>query len=130
MRVGLAISDPLGIIAQPLSVVSNTSADALLDALEHVISERGVTRIVVGLPLRLDGTEGEAASAVRIFADGLGQRFGVPVALWDERMTTAQAERAMLDADLSRAKRRKRRDKVAAQILLQSYLDAHRDDAP
>ena len=130
VRVGLALSDPLGITAQPLSVVSNTSPGALLEELAHVISEREVTHIVVGLPLKLDGTEGDAASEVRKFVNGLAERFGLPVGLWDERMTTAQAERAMIDADLSRAQRKKRRDKVAAQIMLQSYLDAHRDDTP
>ncbi|HUV38455.1 MAG TPA: Holliday junction resolvase RuvX [Planctomycetota bacterium] len=125
-RVGLALSDGLGLTAQPLAVLRNTGVDALLDALEKVIVEREVTRLVVGLPLSLDGSEGPAAAGVRVFAAKLTGRFELPVALWDERLSTAQAERAMLDADLSRAQRKKRRDKVAAQVFLQSWLDAHR----
>jgi putative Holliday junction resolvase len=75
----------------------------------------------------MNGTEGQAAAEVRRFAEMIGKRFSLPVELWDERLSTAQAERAMLDADMSRAKRKVRRDKVAAQIFLQSYLDAHRN---
>ncbi len=85
-----------------------------------------MTHLVVGLPLKLDGLEGPAAREVRAFAKKLTQRFeDVPVEFWDERLSTVQAERAMLDADMSRAGRKKRRDKVAAQIFLQSYLNAH-----
>jgi putative Holliday junction resolvase len=124
--VGLALSDPLGITAQPLSVIENRSDDVLLGELSRVMSECGVTHIVVGLPLKLDGTEGPAAGEARTFAEKLRGAFQAPVELWDERLSTAQAERAMLEADMSRAKRKRRRDKVAAQIFLQSYLDAHR----
>ena len=124
--MGLALSDPLGITAGPLVVLENKSPEVLFTELARVTSEREVTHIVLGLPLKLDGTEGPAASEVRTFAEELRRRLDLPVELWDERMSTAQAERAMLDADMSRAKRKKRRDKVAAQIFLQSYLDAHR----
>ena len=124
--MGLALSDPLGITAQPLVVLENKSPEVLFTELARVTSEREVTHIVLGLPLKLDGTEGPAASEVRTFAEELRRRLDLPVELWDERMSTAQAERAMLDADMSRAERKKRRDKVAAQIFLQSYLDAHR----
>ena len=92
------------------------------------MAEYGVTHIVLGLPLKLDGTEGQAALEVRTFAEKLRGALSTPVELWDERLSTAQAERAMLDADMSRANRKQRRDKVAAQIFLQSYLDAHRSD--
>jgi len=90
------------------------------------MSEYGVTHIVLGLPLRLDGTEGPAAKEARSFAEKLRGNLQAPVELWDERMSTAQAERVLLEADMSRAKRKARRDKLAAQIVLQSYLDAHR----
>jgi putative Holliday junction resolvase len=76
----------------------------------------------------MDGTEGPAAVEARAFAEKLRTALPTPVEMWDERLSTAQAERAMLDADMSRAKRKQRRDKVAAQIFLQSYLDAHRSD--
>jgi putative Holliday junction resolvase len=105
--------------AQPL--------ERLIDELARVVAEREVTHVVLGLPLKMDGTEGPAAAEVRKFAEVLRERLKLPVELWDERLTTAQAERAMLDADLSRAKRKLRRDKVAAQILLQSYLDSRRN---
>ena len=107
-------------------MLRNTSVEALLDGLAAIVAEREVTDIVVGLPLQLDGTEGPAAAEVRAFAAKLADRIEVPIEFWDERLSTVQAERAMLDADMTRAKRKKRRDKVAAQIFLQSYLDAHR----
>jgi putative Holliday junction resolvase len=126
VRVGLALSDPTGIIAQPLQVVDARNVDALFAELRAIASERQVGELVVGLPLRLDGEEGPAAAAARAFAERLGAALKLPVTLWDERLSTAGADRAMLDSDLSRAQRRKRRDKVAAQIFLQSYLDAQR----
>ena len=126
VRVGLALSDALGLTAQPLDILRNTSIDALADQIDAIITEREVTLIVVGLPLQMDGEEGQAAEEVRRFAAKLGEQLAPPIEFWDERLSTAQAERAMLDADMSRAKRKKRRDKVAAQIFLQTYLDAHR----
>ena len=128
--MGVALSDPSGIIAQPLAVLDRRSDDPFFEELSRIVAEREVTHLVLGLPVKLDGTEGPAAREVRKFAEVLHERLDVPVALWDERLSTVQAERAMLQADLSRAKRKKRRDKVAAQILLQSYLDAHPSDAP
>lgn len=127
-RVGLALSDPSGTIAQPFTVLDRRSDEALFEGLSRIVAEHEVTHVVLGLPVRLDGTEGAASQEVRTFAETLRERLDVPVDLWDERLTTARAEREMLQADLSRAKRKKRRDKVAAQILLQSYLDAHRSD--
>jgi putative Holliday junction resolvase len=128
--VGLALSDPLGIIARPFSVVETASPETLLAELSRVICEQEVGKVVVGLPLRMDGSEGDAAKEVKEFAGMLGERIDVPVELWDERLSTVQAERAMLSADLSRADRKKRRDKIAAQVFLQSYLDAHRNASP
>lgn len=80
----------------------------------------------MGLPLQMDGTEGQSAAEVRRFAENMKARLALPVEMWDERLSTAQAERAMLDHDLSRATRKARRDSMAAQIFLQTYLDAHR----
>ena len=126
--MGLALSDPLGVIARPLAVVERRSDDTLFAELSRVMTEYAVTHIVLGLPLKLDGTEGPAAAEVRTFAEKLRAALSAPVELWDERLSTVQAERALLDADMSRAKRKQRRDKVAAQVFLQSYLDAHRSD--
>ena len=128
--MGLALSDPSLTIARPFDVLGARRLDVLFEALARIIAEQEVDRIVLGLPLQMDGTPGLAAEEVEEFAEKLRARFALPVELWDERLTTAQAERAMLDADLSRAKRKLRRDKVAAQMILQSYLDAHRRKAP
>jgi len=121
-RIGLAITDPLGIAAHPLDVLSvKTDAEAV-EAIRRVVREREVERIVVGLPLNMDGSEGAQARAARRFAGMLREALGTPVEMQDERLTTAAAERALLEADLSRARRTRRRDAVAAQVLLQTYL--------
>ncbi len=126
VRIGLAVSDEMGMIATPLAVVRIKS---IADGIDHIISRvetHQVGMIVVGMPFRLDGSPGQAADAVRKFADQLAGRTEIPVDLWDERMTTVQAERSMIDADMTRKSRKKRIDAVAAQMMLQSYLDARR----
>ncbi len=125
-RHGLALSDPLGITAQPLAAIPARDTEMALDEIARVCEDRGVTLVVVGLPLKMDGTEGPAAAEVRRFAEKVKARLNLPVEMWDERLSTAQAEHAMLDHDLSRATRKVRRDSMAAQIFLQTYLDAHR----
>ncbi len=123
-RVGLAMSDETKTIASPLTQL-NVESDA--DAVEKIvgaIGDRQVERVVVGLPRNMDGSYGPQAQKVQMFIEKLREKMAVPIETWDERLTTAAAERAMLEADLSRAKRKERRDKIAAQILLQSYLDA------
>jgi putative Holliday junction resolvase len=126
-RVGVARSDELGIIAQPLATVERTSDRGLLEGLAVALEGEPFERFVVGLPLRLDGTEGGAAREARRLAALLADSFGVPADLWDERLTTAQAERILLDAGLDARRRRGPTDRVAAAIMLQSYLDAHRE---
>ena len=123
--VGLAYSDELGITAQGLSTLARTNVEADLTAIAGVCSEHSVEVLVVGLPLNMDGSEGPRAEVSRRFGDRLGQRTGLPVEYWDERLTTMQVERVLLEADLSRAKRKKVIDKLAAQVILQSWLDAH-----
>lgn len=125
-RVGAALSDPSGLLASPLAVLEVPNSTALLDQIVRWIEQHGVVRIVVGLPLLLDGNEGEESAYVRGLVKGLQERVGVPVELWDERLSTVAAERALLESGMRRAKRRQRRDAVAAALLLQSYLDAHR----
>ena len=123
-RIGLAVSDGLGLTAQGLETLERTDPEEDIAALADLIRERGVEEIVVGRPLNLDGSEGPAAVEAGEFADLLRERCGVPVLLWDERLSTAQAERMMLDADVSRRVRKKSRDRIAAQLILQSFLDA------
>ncbi len=120
-RVGVALSDPLGMTAQPLEVVPRYK---LLQRLPELIAEYEVTRIVVGLPLRLDGSKGQAALAVKAAAKEIEDAVKLEVELWDERLTTAQAQRIMIGADSSRKDRKANIDKVAAALILQSYLDA------
>lgn len=129
-RIGLAMSDPLAVIATGIGVLEATGeAEADAQSIAHVLRTHGAGLIVVGLPTMLTGEEGTAAEQVRAFADVLGREAGVPIELWDERLTTAQAEKVMLSADASREERRQRIDKVAAALILQSYLDAHHGGA-
>ena len=124
-RIGLAISDSTGLIASGLATLERRGPSVdVTDEIRRVCDEHGVERIVVGLPINMDGSRGPRAELSLVFAEGLRRALGIDVATWDERLTTRQAERAMLQADLSRKKRKKRRDRVAAQLLLQSYLDA------
>jgi putative Holliday junction resolvase len=123
-RVGLAVSDPLGTIAMPRSVL--TVRDAA-DALRQVVAacrEADAERLVVGLPLNMDGSRGAAVERVEQFVGQLRAALAIPVETWDERLSTSHAERALLEADLSRQRRRQVIDKVAAQVILQGYLDS------
>ena len=125
VRIGIAISDPFGWTAQPVDTLTND--DQLLAALRRLIGEREVERLVVGLPRHLDGGLGEKAAAVHAFVARLGA-LEVEVETWDERLTTREAQRRMREAGLSRKKRKELRDVMAAQLMLQSYLDAHRTE--
>jgi putative Holliday junction resolvase len=120
-RVGLARSDALRITARAAGAVD---ADGAVETIAGLIEPEEIEAVVVGLPLNMDGTKGESALRAEAFARTLAERTGLPVALWDERLTTRQADRAMIAADLSRKKRKKRIDGQAAQIILQSWLDA------
>ncbi len=131
--VGVAVSDALGITAQGVTTVRRTGLKRDLAALEALATEHEVTRAVVGLPINMDGSEGPRAEASRAFARALEQALGIPVELWDERLSTVAAERALLEADVSRAKRRQVIDQVAATLILQGWLDARArppDDDP
>jgi putative Holliday junction resolvase len=124
--IGVAVSDGLGLTAQGVTTVRRTSLKADLAALATLAKEHEVSRVVLGLPLNMDGSEGPRAEASRKFADTLGTTLGVPVELWDERLSTVAATRTLLEADVSRARRREVIDQVAAQFILQGWLDAHR----
>ena len=123
-RIGIALSDPLGLTAQPLTTLERTSLDRDLDALAALLRRHGVRRIVIGLPLSLKGERGERARAAEGFGRRLQRATGVPVESWDERLTSVQAERALLEGDVSRKRRREVIDRTAAVFILQSWLDA------
>jgi len=125
-RVGVAISDPTGMIGQSLTVISRRSWDQVIGEVATLIRAHRVDRVVVGLPLHLDGREGDGAAQARRFADRLRGAAHVPVVLEDERLSTAEAERVMLEADVRRSVRRARRDAVAAALILQRHLDRGR----
>ena len=124
-RVGVAVSDPLGISAQPHSILDGTDS-GLMAAIARLAAEVGAGRVVVGLPVSLDGSEGPAAATVRGFARQVADATRLPVDLLDERFTTVSAERVLVEAGLSGRRRRRVRDRVAAAVLLQAYLDGAR----
>jgi putative Holliday junction resolvase len=125
-RVGLAVSDPTGTIAQALPTVPAEPAATLASRLAEIAKAQDALRIVVGLPLRLDGSHGPEAAAARRLAHSLRQSSRLPVELVDERLTTAEAERALIAGGVRREKRRASIDGVAATLLLQGHLDAER----
>ncbi len=126
-RIGVALSDELGVIAQPVATIEVAGNKKTMEALEAALGETRPELVVVGLPLRLDGSEGGAARKARQLAALVKDRLGLPVELWDERMTSVQADRLLRDAGLDARARRGTTDRVAAAIMLQSYLDAHGD---
>jgi putative Holliday junction resolvase len=124
--IGVAISDELGFTAQPITTVLRQSWDADLRALGDLARERQVFGMVVGLPLNMDGSEGPRALKSRAFAERASEVLGLPAELWDERLSTAEVERVLKSANMSRTRRKEVVDKLAAQVILQSYLEAHR----
>lgn len=125
VRIGVAVSDSLGITAQPHSSLDADSPDLMAD-IAQLIESLEVDRVVVGLPLSLDGTEGKSARLARQFAERIGEATGIEVSLIDERFSSVTAERVMIEAGARRSERRAARDRVAAAIFLQTYLDGLR----
>ncbi len=122
----MALSDELGFTAQGLKTLESRGGANDIAAIVKTVNEFSVTEIVVGMPYNMDGSEGPQAQKALAMIEELALATGVPVSKWDERMSTMAAERMLLEADLSRAKRRKVIDKVAAAIILQGYLDSKR----
>lgn len=120
-RIGVAISDPLGMTAQGLTVIKK---GRVLEELRDIIVEKGVSEIVVGLPKNMDGSLGPKAQEILETAELLRETFKVPVHTWDERLTTVAAHKTLLEADVSRAKRKQVVDKMAAVLILQGYMDS------
>lgn len=126
--IGVAVSDPFGWTAQGLEIIKINEANQEfgLERLAQIIDEYKVEKVVVGLPKNMNNSEGPRAQMSREFGQLMTDKFGLPVDFVDERLTTVQAERMLIEAgDVSRAKRKKVIDKLAAVLLLQSYLDIH-----
>ncbi|HET9848014.1 MAG TPA: Holliday junction resolvase RuvX [Candidatus Dormibacteraeota bacterium] len=130
VRIGLALSDPSGTIAQPLSVLRRRSTTEDLQALTELVRQHDVEQIVVGLPRMMDGRLEAAAHEAQAFGEQVGRATGRPVAYWDERLTTVAAERYLIEQGKRRRKRRQEVDRMAAALMLQGYLDFQRRRHP
>ena len=121
--IGVAVSDLLGLTAQGITTIRRRSLEYDLNELAKIIEQYGVDAFVVGLPLNMNGTEGESAERARLLAASLTERFGLPVYFQDERLSTVAAQRTLIAGDVSRKGRKQVVDKLAAVFILQTYLD-------
>lgn len=124
--IGLALSDVMRVIASPLETLTRTRQGADIQRLKDVAGRHDVGALVLGLPRNMDGTEGPRAQSTRAFARAIASAWGIPLALWDERMSTMAVTRTLLEADTSRARRAVLIDKLAAAYILQGALDSLR----
>lgn len=122
--IGVALSDPLGITAQGITTIRRKSENQDIEELKAICIKYNVQKIVCGLPKNMNGTLGHQSEKVLKFCDIIKETINLPIKMWDERLTTVAATRAMLEANLSRAKRKKIVDKMAATYILQGYLDS------
>ncbi len=127
-RIGMAVSDPLGITAQGLETIEVRSAADTARRIGETARGLEAVRIVIGLPLRMDGSEGEGTRRARKLGRRLEAELGIPVIYRDERLTSRMAEAALLEGDLSRKRRKEESDRLAAQLILQNYLDSQGTD--
>lgn len=125
-KLGIAVSDETRTVASPLTVERCRSDGERVNAILKHTRDLGVNTVVLGMPLSLSGEEGPTGRAVRRFSEILAKRLEVPLVLWDERLTTGSAQRALIEAGLRRSKRKEVVDKVAASVMLQSYLDCQK----
>lgn len=122
--IGVAVSDPLGITAQGLETIRRQNKRLDFEKIEKIIREYQVGEIVVGLPLRMSGQQGVQAEKMQVFAAELGKRFQLPVHLWDERLTSAQANRVLRETEMSIKRRGEVVDRMAAVLILQSFMES------
>lgn len=122
--IGVAVSDPLGLTAQGITTINRKNENSDLQELNKICVDYNVETIICGLPKNMNGTVGEQGEKVLQFCEILKSKIDIPIKMWDERLTTAAAHRAMLEANLSRSKRKKIVDKMAATYILQGYLDS------
>lgn len=123
-RIGVAVSDPLGITAQGLPTIQRQNKRRDFEQLEAIVREYQVSQIVVGLPLRMSGQEGTQAEKMQAFAEELRKRFELPVHMWDERLTSAQANRILRETEMSIKRRGEVVDQMAAVLILQSFMES------
>jgi putative Holliday junction resolvase len=123
-RIGLALSDEMAMIALPLEFVPAEPQAAAFDRIKQLIAEKSIAKIVVGMPRNMDGTYGPAAEKTNAFIAQLKTVVTVPIKTWDERLTSAQANRVLIESGMRREKRKTKVDQTAAAILLQSFLDS------
>jgi len=123
-RIGIALSDELKMIAQPLEFVPADPIQEFFGRLKQIIREKEVEMILIGMPRNMDGSYGPAALKVQEFIAVLKDKVAIPIKAWDERLTSAQAQRFLIQGGVRRAERKQKVDKMAAAILLQSYLDS------
>lgn len=123
-RIGVALSDPLGLTAQPLATIARAGDGATIAQIGELVARHEVAQLVLGLPRRTDGSEGPEAEAVRVFGAKVSASLGVDVRFVDERFTTRQAQRALIAGDVSRRRRKEQVDRLAATLILQQVLDS------
>jgi putative Holliday junction resolvase len=123
-RIGVAVSDMLETIANPLDTVSEKDREKQLEKVLDIIKREGVEKIVVGLPRRMDGSMGHRAEYTKSFAEELSERSSLPYVMWDERLSSAEAHRMLEAGGVSGKKRKTKVDKIAAVLILQTYLDS------
>lgn len=124
VRVGIALSDERGVMARPLATLPRTGDRGTAEAIRVLAAGNGVTRIVVGLPLSMNGGEQESTEDARRLAEAIRGATGLDVVTWDERLTTAAAERSLIESGVRRERRKEIVDQVAAALMLQGFLDA------
>lgn len=125
-RIGLALSDPLGFTAQGLETILKVSKENFLQKITELCRERSVTEVIIGLPVNMNGTMGPKAKEILEIVPELQAKLEVPVKTWDERLTSREAGRLMIEEGLSRDKQKQNSDRLAATILLQNYLESRR----
>ncbi len=123
-RIGVAVSDEMRMIASPLEFIPAESFEKAMERLQQIVREKEVSLILIGMPRNMDGTYGPAAQKVNDFIVALQQQIATPIKTWDERLTSVMANRVLLEGNVRRDKRKQAVDKMAAAILLQSYLDS------
>ena len=122
-RIGVAVSDPLGIIAQGVTVITRKDPETDLNEIKRIVEEYKADSVVIGMPINMDGTKGKSAEKVNEFVEILKGRLSIPVYTYDERLSTKESEKFLISADVSRKKRKQVIDKMAAQLILESYLE-------
>lgn len=126
-RIGLAVSDPFGILATPLETISEKNRSRQLEAASQAAKENRAEKLVFGLPIRMDGSRGHRAEYTEEFAKDLSEKTGLPYEMWDERLSSTEAHRILEEGGVSGKKRKTKVDKIAAVLILQGYLDAHKN---